>query len=93
MQEVVTRPIEPPAIRPQAAEPGLSPHLRQRIAIEFQDRWEKEWGRKFVTHGRAPGPDAVRLDGNDYLAVTGHPAIVQAQLDALRCNREFVVHG
>ena len=93
MQEVVTRPIEPHATRPQAAEPGLSPHLRQRIAIEFQDRWEKEWGRKFVTHGRAPGPDAVRLDGNDYLAVTGHPAIVQAQLDALRCNREFVVQS
>ena len=80
-------------VQQQAVEPGLSPHLRQRIATEFKDRWEKEWKRKFVTHGSAPGPDAIRLDGNDYLSVTGHPEIVQAQLDALRCNREFVVQS
>lgn len=78
---------------PRPAEPGLSAHLRRRIATEFQERWENEWGRKFVTHGRAPGADAIRLDGNDYLSVTGHPQIVQAQLDALRCNREFVVQS
>lgn len=74
-------------------EPGLPPKLRQRIATEFKDRWEKEWGSKFVTHGRAPGPDAVRLDGNDYLSVTGRPEIVEAQLAALRCNEEFVVQS
>lgn len=76
-----------------SAEPGLSSHLRQRIEATFKQRWEQEWGRKFVTHGRAPGPDAVRLDGNDYLSVTGHPEIVQAQLDALRRNQEFVVQS
>jgi CAI-1 autoinducer synthase len=76
-----------------SAEPGLSPHLRQRIARQFKSRWEDEWKQKFVTHGRAAGPDAVRLDGNDYLAVTGHTDIVQAQLDALRCNRDFVVQS
>jgi CAI-1 autoinducer synthase len=81
-----------PARHP-ASEPGLSPHLRQRIETQFRSRWENEWGRKFVTHGRAPGPDAVRLDGNDYLSVTGDPAIVQAQLDALRSNREFIVQS
>lgn len=85
--------VESPVQHRAAFEPGLSPHLRQRIATEFKDRWEKEWKRKFVTHGTEPGPDAVRLDGNDYLSVTGHPAIVQAQLDALRCNREFVVQS
>jgi CAI-1 autoinducer synthase len=74
-------------------EPGLSSRLRQRIETQFKERWEKEWGRKFVTHGVAPGPDAVRLDGNDYLSVTGHPRIVQAQLDALRENREFIVQS
>lgn len=87
--EVVGSPVRAKA----AVEPGLSSHLRQRIATEFKDRWEQEWKRKFVTHGGEPGPDAVRLDGNDYLSVTGHPAIVQAQLDALRCNREFVVQS
>ncbi|MDB5900686.1 MAG: Glycine C-acetyltransferase [Ramlibacter sp.] len=77
----------------QPTEPGLSTHLRRRIETTFKDRYEKEWGRKFVTHGRAPGPDSVRLDGNDYLSVTGHPDIVQAQLEALRCNQDFVVQS
>ncbi len=78
---------------PQGAEPGLSGHLRRRIATQFKSRWEDEWKKKFVTHGRTAGPDAVRLDGNDYLSVTGQPEIVQAQLDALRCNRDFVVQS
>lgn len=89
--EVVENQVTPAAVRP--AEPGLSARLRQRIASEFKERWENDWGRKFVTHGIAPGPNAVRLDGNDYLSVTGHPQIVQAQLDALRCNREFIVQS
>jgi CAI-1 autoinducer synthase len=46
-----------------------------------------------VTHGRAPGRDAIRLDGNDYLAVTGHPRIVQAQIDNLRCNHDAVTQS
>lgn len=84
----------PAAVRTAAAaEPGLSPRLRQRIDQQFRQRWEQDWKRKFVTHGVTPGPDAVRLDGNDYLSVTGRPEIVQAQLDALRCNREFVVQS
>ena len=92
--EVVENQITNAAARPpHAAEPGLSTQLRERIRTEFKSRYEDEWKRKFVTHGCAPGPNAVRLDGNDYLSVTGHAAIVQAQLDALRCNREFVVQS
>jgi CAI-1 autoinducer synthase len=86
--EVIER--RSPAVSPQ---PGLSPKLRQRIASEFQARWEREWGGKFVTHGIPPGPNAVRLDGNDYLAVTGHARVVQAQLDALRRDQEFVIQS
>ena len=74
-------------------EPGLSAKLRQRIASDFAQRFEKEWGGKFVTHGQAPGVNAVRLDGNDYLGITGHPAIVQAQLDSLRRGQEFVIQS
>ena len=81
------------AVALSSSEPGLSPHLRQRIATQFQSRWENEWGRKFVTHGSAPGPGAVRLDGNDYLCVTGHPHVVQAQLEALRSQRDFNVQS
>ncbi len=73
--------------------PGLSAQLRARIARDFHARWTEEWGGRFVTHGRTPGSDAVRLDGNDYLAVTGHPRIVQAQIESLRCNQDVVVQS
>lgn len=73
--------------------PGLSGHLRQRIARDFHTRWVEEWGSKFVTHGLVPKSDAIRLDGNDYLAVTGHPRIVQAQIDSLRCEQHAVMQS
>ena len=76
-----------------AAEPPLWPALRRRMEEQFRHRFEQEWGGKLLTHGRVPGPDAVRLDGNDYLAVTGHPRIVQAQVGALLRNREFIVQS
>lgn len=92
--DVVAKEVTPAAARrPLHAEAGLSVHLRQRIEQQFRTRWENDWKRRFVTHGRAPGPDAVRLDGNDYLAVTGREEIVQAQLEALRRNRDFVVQS
>src|SRR5688572_10521693 len=74
-------------------EPSLSVKLRHRIATEFQARWENEWGGKFVTHGGRPGANAVRLDGNDYLGITGHSRVIQAQLDALRRGQEFVIQS
>jgi CAI-1 autoinducer synthase len=72
---------------------GLSARLKNRIAAEFHTRWQEEWGGKFVTHGVDPGQNAVRLDGNDYLGITGHSRIVQAQLDALRRGQEFVIQS
>ena len=73
--------------------PSLSRHLRQRMSRDFQARWRDEWGGKPLTKGQVPGPQAVRLDGNDYLSVTGHPSIVQAQIDSLRCNQDVVVQS
>lgn len=87
--DVVVTPLDPQP----ALEPTLPLRLRERIATQFTPRWENDWGRKFATHGLIPGPDAVRLDGNDYLAVTGHPRIVQAQVDALVRNQSFVVQS
>lgn len=78
-----TTPINPP----------LSSALQARMARDFQARWDKDWGGRFVLHGRQPGPDAVRLDGNDYLAVTGHPDIVRAHVNALTRDSEFVVQS
>ncbi len=73
--------------------PPLGAQLKARIATEFTPRWEQQWGGKFVLHGSTPKPEAVRLDGNDYLNLTGHPAIVQAQVDAMRKHTEFVVQS
>ena len=82
-QPLNTTPINPP----------LSSALQARIARDFQARWDKDWGGRFVLHGRQPSPDAVRLDGNDYLAVTGHPDIVRAHVNALTRDSEFVVQS
>jgi CAI-1 autoinducer synthase len=75
------------------AEPTLPAALRNRIQREFSQRWQDQWGGRFVLHGRPTGPGAVRLDGNDYLSVSGHPEIVQAQVDALRQDSESVVQS
>ncbi|PKO67804.1 MAG: hypothetical protein CVU22_10540 [Betaproteobacteria bacterium HGW-Betaproteobacteria-16] len=77
----------------KSRDPGLSATLQARIEREFMPRWKGTWGGKFVLHGRAPGPNAVRLDGNDYLGVTGHPDIVKAQVDAITKSSEFVVQS
>ena len=73
--------------------PALGPQLTKRIARDFTPRWNDQWGGKFVLHGKPPTSNAIRLDGNDYLGVTGHPSIVQAQVDALRKQQEFVVQS
>lgn len=85
--EVVEKWVSIPSVNP-----ALGANLQRRLAA-FAPRFTEEWGGKFVTHGRRAGPNAVRLDGNDYLAITGHPAIVQAQLDSLRHDREFVIQS
>jgi len=74
-------------------EPALHPAVLARLERDFKPRWENQWGGRFVLHGSPPGPNAVRLDGNDYLSVTGHPDIVSAQVDALTRSSEFVVQS
>lgn len=71
----------------------LIPQLRERIARDFAPRWNDQWGGKFILHGKPPGARGIRLDGNDYLNVTGHPEIVQAQIDSLRNNNTVVVQS
>jgi CAI-1 autoinducer synthase len=78
---------------PVPADQPLPAMLAQRIEREFASRWREQWGGKFILHGRPAQPGAVRLDGNDYLDVTGHPAIVRAQIDALRADSGSVVQS
>ena len=77
---------------PVSAAP-ISDHLARRVHREFTSRWDTLWQGRSLLHGRTPGSDAVRLDGNDYLNLTGHPDIVRAQTDALRCDGEFVIQS
>ena len=79
--------------RAAAKEPAIHPAVLARLERDFKPRWEGQWGGRFVLHGSQPGPDAVRLDGNDYLSVTGHPDIVSAQVSALTRSTEFVVQS
>ena len=80
-------------VQAPSCDPRLPATLRNRIEREFSARWQEQWGGKFVLHGKPASPGAVRLDGNDYLGVTGHPDIVQAQVSALRLDTEAVVQS
>ena len=73
--------------------PAYTPHLCDRIERDFIQRWNQVWGGRSLVHGLDAGPDAVRLNGNDYLNVTGHPHIVQAQMAAIRTDGEFVIQS
>jgi len=89
--QVLERKISP--VSKALHNPALGKNLTARIARDFTPRWNQQWGGKFVLHGKTPGPNAIRLDGNDYLGITGHPLVVQAQVDALRKQQEFVVQS
>lgn len=68
---------------PRRCDPRLTAHLERRIHREFTIRWNELWSGRSLLHGRTPGPNAVRLDGNDYLGLTGHPDIVSAQIQSI----------
>lgn len=76
-----------------AFDPAMSAHLAARIQREFTCRWDTLWSGTSLLHGRDAGPGAVRLNGNDYLSLSGHPDIVRAQTDALRSDAEFVIQS
>jgi CAI-1 autoinducer synthase len=74
--------------------PRLSAALEARVERDFVPRWNGLWNGRFAVQGARPGPNSVRLDGNDYLAVSGHPDIVRAQVEALtRCGGFAVQSG
>ena len=74
-------------------EPPLLPRLRQRLDHQFTPHWDTQWGGKCILHGRPSGPDSIRLDGNDYLNISGHPTIVGAQIASLRCSSDSVIQS
>ena len=77
----------------ERSDPALPPHLAQRIQREYTDRFNSLWGGRSILHGRTPPSDAVRLNGNDYLSLTGHPDIVRAHSKALLRDTDFVIQS
>jgi CAI-1 autoinducer synthase len=74
-------------------DPAVSNHLAQRIQSEFTNRWDTLWSGRSLLHGRNPTSNAVRLNGNDYLSLTGHPDIVRAQTEAIKNDANFVIQS
>lgn len=86
--ETLARPLDK-----APAQPAISAHLAARIQREFTTRWDTLWSGRSLLHGRDAGPGAVRLNGNDYLSLTGHPDIVRAQTEAIKTDAEFVIQS
>lgn len=86
--ETLARPLDK-----APAQPAISAQLAARIQREFTTRWDTLWSGRSLLHGRDAGPDAVRLNGNDYLSLTGHPDIVRAQTEAIKTDAEFVIQS
>lgn len=61
-------------------QPGF---LRERVDRFYATRIDRHGGRN-VFNGRPPGPNAILLNGNDYLQLACHPRIVDAQIRELR---------
>jgi CAI-1 autoinducer synthase len=75
------------------SDPAVSDHLAQRIQSEFTDRWNTSWSGRSLVHGRNPGANAVRLNGNDYLNISGHPDIVRVQTEAIKHDANYVIQS
>jgi CAI-1 autoinducer synthase len=84
---------DPYFVTDAAKDPCVHPTLQKRIKTDFSPRWHDTWKGQFVLHGRPASTDAVRLDGNDYLSLTGHPEISQAQIASIRQDNGFVIQS
>lgn len=57
--------------------------LEARVNRHYRDRVQALWGGRNILHSPLPGPDAIQLMSNDYLALARHPDILRAQSEAL----------
>ncbi|MCE2969648.1 MAG: quorum-sensing autoinducer CAI-1 synthase [Burkholderiales bacterium] len=74
------------------SEPRLTDRVQSRID-GFMAYYREHWGGRLILHGRPAGSDAIRLDGNDYLGLTGHPEIAKAIITATRHDTEFSIQS
>ncbi|UXI66706.1 alpha-hydroxyketone-type quorum-sensing autoinducer synthase [Tahibacter amnicola] len=67
----------------QAKSPELPEFARSRVERFYTDRVAASWGGRHILRGVKPEANALMLQSNDYLAITRHPEIVEAQRQAL----------
>lgn len=70
-------------LHPITKAPALPDFVARRVDRFHNERVAIDWGGRHILRGRQPGPDALMLQSNDYLAIAGHREIVEAQRDAL----------
>ncbi|MEO8670547.1 MAG: alpha-hydroxyketone-type quorum-sensing autoinducer synthase [Tahibacter sp.] len=66
---------------PAAAE--LPAFARQRVERFYSERVQASWNGRHILRGLKPERTSLMLQSNDYLAITQHPLIVEAQRSAL----------
>ena len=80
MQSMLHSPT--PVVKP--VQTAVLPDFVSRRVEQFQARMQTSWGGRHIMRGSTPRSDAVLLQSNDYLDLTRHPGIVEAQCAALR---------
>ncbi|NYH19183.1 alpha-hydroxyketone-type quorum-sensing autoinducer synthase [Paraburkholderia bryophila] len=62
---------------------ALPDFVTSRVERYFHERVQHTWGGGHIMRGRIPGPDALHLSSNDYLAIARHPDIIGRMADTL----------
>ncbi|MDN5871320.1 MAG: quorum-sensing autoinducer CAI-1 synthase [Nitrococcus sp.] len=64
-------------------EPSWEPAFLKNRVGKYYERIEKYPGGH-IMRGRLPGADSLLLQSNDYLSIARHPAILSAQIEAIK---------
>lgn len=70
-------------LHPIVRGPQLPDFVQRRVERFHRERVAIDWGGRHILRGRKPRPGDLMLQSNDYLAIAGHPAIVEAQRESL----------
>lgn len=70
-------------LHPVPRAPKLPEFVQRRVDKFHNERVAIDWGGRHILRGRQATDSDLKLQSNDYLAIAGHPAIVEAQREAL----------
>ncbi len=73
--------------------PGDPGFLQGRVNAYYRNRVEGDWRGGHIMKGRTPGGSDLVLTSNDYLSLSTHAEIVEAQVAALRENGRGVLRS